>query len=110
MKTLIVLSLLLATISLRAQLAPTGQDFKTPIPRMPNATTVLIAPLKPNEMAGPRPGVTYSGVVVQAVKTDNPFQLINPFAPARYGNGADNVDHDIVTGKENGLKFFCIGF
>jgi hypothetical protein len=100
----------LVTISLGAQLAPTGQDFKTPLSRTPNATTVLISPLKPNEVAGSRPDITYSGVIVQAVKTDNPFQLINPFAPARYGNGADNVHHDIITGRENGLNFFSIGY
>jgi hypothetical protein len=100
----------LVTISLRAQLAPTGQDFKTPVPRTPNNGSVLVSPLKPNEMAGSRPNITYSGVIVQAVKTDNPFQLINPFAPARYGNGADNVHHDIITGRESGLNFFSIGY
>lgn len=105
MKTFIILLMVLAANSMRAQTGPAGQDFKRPIVKAPNAATVLIAPLKPNEMAGPRPNVVYSGVIVQAVKSDNPFQLINPFAPARYGNGGDNVDHDIVTGRENGLKF-----
>jgi hypothetical protein len=110
MKTFIILLMVLAGYSLRAQTGPTGQEFKTPTPHISNPATVLIPPLKPNEIAGTSPAITYSGVLVQAVKTDNPLQLINPFAPARYGNGGDNVDHDIITGKENGLKFFSIGF
>ena len=35
-------------------------------------------------------GLEYSGSLVQAVRS-NPLQLINPFAPAIYGNGEANT-------------------
>lgn len=36
-------------------------------------------------------GVTYRGTVPQAIKTRNPLQLINPFAPMEHGNGSQNL-------------------
>ena len=30
---------------------------------------------------------TYSGIVVQVLKAESPLQLLNPFAPSRYGSG-----------------------
>ena len=55
------------------------------------------------------PNVTYSGVVVQAVKK-NPLQLINPFAPASAGHSEANTSRDPVTGRAGGVKLFAIGF
>jgi len=100
---------LLAANTMWAQSGPTGQEFKTVVPNKTNAD-VIMPGLKPNEVHGLRPDIKYSGIAVQAVKTDNPLQLINPFAPLSYGNGADNLDRDIITGRDNGLKFFAIGF
>lgn len=56
------------------------------------------------------PGVTYSGVVVQAARTSNPLQLINPFAPASYGHAEANLVRDPITGQPDGIKLFSIGF
>ncbi len=92
----------------RAQTGPTGELFKT-VPKPPSPE-LLTQPLKPNTIQGLNPAITYSGVIPQVVKSDNPLQLINPFAPARYGSGMDNLDRDIVTGKERGLKLFSLGF
>jgi hypothetical protein len=63
---------------------------------------------KPNEITTVR--LTYSGIIVQVVKTKNPLQLINPFAPAEYGLAEDNVFRDPIDRKITGWKFFSIDF
>jgi hypothetical protein len=50
------------------------------------------------------------GAAVQWFKTDNFLQLFNPFAPARYGSGEQNLAHDAITGKPKGLIIFAIDF
>jgi hypothetical protein len=71
--------------------------------------SAIIEPtLKPNEIKGPR--TTYSGIAVQLFKTDNPLQLINPFAPARYGPAEQNIVRDPLTKKSVGFKLFSIEF
>lgn len=108
MKTFIVLLAMAVASVAWAQTGPAGQEFKT-VPKVANPE-VLTPPLKPNTIQGANPAVTFSGIIPQAVKTRNPLQLINPFAPASYGNAADNLDRDIITGRPNGLKFFSLGF
>jgi hypothetical protein len=56
------------------------------------------------------PNITYSGVVVQAVKSRNPLQLINPLAPANQGSSEANTVRDPITGRSEGLKLFSIAF
>lgn len=53
--------------------------------------------------------MVYSGVAVQAARS-NPLQLINPFAPARYGSGEGNTARDGVTGRAEGVKVVAVGF
>jgi hypothetical protein len=55
-------------------------------------------------------GVNYTGVLPQLRKADNPLQLINPFAPARYGNAFDNVSVNPLTGRPEGIVLFAIRF
>ena len=50
------------------------------------------------------------GILVQLVKTDNPFQLINPAAPERYGPAEDDVVRELTTSRVSGLKFLELGF
>ena len=50
------------------------------------------------------------GILVQLVNTDNPFQLINPAAPERYGSAEDNVVRDPTSGRISGLKFLELRF
>jgi hypothetical protein len=45
---------------------------------------------------------------VQLLKTDNPLQLLNPAAPARYGSAEDNVIRDSFTGTASARKIFSI--
>jgi len=52
---------------------------------------------------------TYSGIVVQIIKTKNPLQLLNPAAPAEYGSAWDNLEQFTLNGG-GGLKLFSFGF
>jgi len=64
--------------------------------------------LRPNEIKVGR--LTLDGVGVQLAKADNPLQLLNPFAPAKYGSPEDNVFRSPVDGKISGLKVFEVKF
>jgi hypothetical protein len=55
------------------------------------------------------PGIEYSGILVQAVG-NNPLQLLNPFAPARYGDGEANTVRSVITGRAEGLKVLSVLF
>jgi hypothetical protein len=76
--------------------AATG-DLQTqlPKPRPPSA-----APIVPTE-----------GAVQIAIRTGQPIQLINPVAPARFGNGQEHVSHDPNDpGKPKGIVLFAWSF
>ena len=81
--------------SLEAELA--GTEFK-----------LKAQPTDPNELTVA--GTTYSGVAVQFKNTEHPLQMINPTAPAEYGNGEQNVERDPITGQLVGLKVLSIDF
>jgi hypothetical protein len=52
-----------------------------------------------------------SGVIPRAIRGGNPLQMLNPFAPAKYGTAEENVSLDPdVPGKVNGINFFSISF
>ena len=56
-----------------------------------------------------RPAV--SGVVPRAIRGGHPLQMLNPFAPAKYGSAEDNVVLDpAVPGQGDGIKLFSIPF
>jgi hypothetical protein len=63
---------------------------------------------KPNGRAKGTFALSSSGVEV--AKSGNPFQLFNPFAPAKYESAEENVVHDSSTGKVTGLKLFSLSF
>ena len=51
------------------------------------------------------------GVVPRAFQQGgNPLQMLNPFAPAKYGTTEEHVVLDPETGKWKGIKFFEIVF
>ncbi len=76
--------------------AATGElQTQLPKPRPPSA-----APIVPTE-----------GAVQVAIRTGNPIQLINPAAPARYGNAQEHVSHDPNDpGKPKGIVLFAWSF
>ena len=52
-----------------------------------------------------------SGGIPRAFRGGNPLQMLNPFAPAKYGTAEENVSLDPdVPGKWNGIKLFSISF
>jgi hypothetical protein len=56
-----------------------------------------------------QPGV--SGVIPRAIRGGNPLQMLNPFAPAKYGTAEENVSFDPdLSGKANGINFFSVSF
>ena len=55
------------------------------------------------------PGIEFSGILIQ-VTANNPLQLINPLAPAKYGNGEANLVRNPATKRAEGLKLFQISF
>jgi len=54
--------------------------------------------------------VKVEGIAVQLIKTDHRLQLINPAAPAEYGDAEQNVVRDPVTGRVQGWKFLSLRF
>jgi hypothetical protein len=54
---------------------------------------------------------TISGAIPRAIRGGNPLQMLNPFAPAKYGTAEENVSLDPdVPGKGNGIKLLSISF
>jgi hypothetical protein len=52
-----------------------------------------------------------SGVIPRAIHGGNPLQMLNPFAPAKYGTAEENVSLDPdVPGKWDGIKLLSISF
>jgi|GEM_PF-1154020 len=65
-------------------------------------------PARPNEVTVGRR--QYSGILVQAVHSAHPLQLLNPWAPESAGSGEQNLVRDVVTGAPAGLKLIAINF
>jgi hypothetical protein len=57
-------------------------------------------------------GPRVDGAVVRAVRSGHPLQMINPGAPAEYGNGQDMVRHetDDPYQRPQGIKLFAVEF
>lgn len=56
------------------------------------------------------PNAKFDGATVQAVKSGQPLQMINPCAPEKFGDGQANVSRDPATGRAQGLKLFVVRF
>jgi len=113
MKAILVSMSLLAVATLSGQAAapkPAAGTSATQRSAPPIPEVSLEKKERPFEIKGNR--FTFSGAAVQLAKKDNPLQLLNPFAPAEYGSGRDNLvaERDPVTGRPAGLKFFSIQF
>ena len=52
----------------------------------------------------------YDGMLPQLKRADRPLQMLNPFAPARYGGGFDNLSVNPTTGRGEGINLFAIRF
>jgi hypothetical protein len=76
--------------------------------KRPELTSVLMLEEKPNEIRLGK--ITLSGSLIEAVKVDNPLQLINPWAPREYGESQDNATFSLITNQVTGWKLFSIEF
>lgn len=110
MKTLctLVSLLALATLAQAGTATPVDPAMQSQMTRQLEQLPITKQVEKPNEIKGKN--TSYSGILVQLVKTDNPLQLVNPFAPARYGSGQDNLVRSPLTGRATGLKFLSFSF
>ena len=87
---------------------PEGQPNQTAVVSETLEQPSVLEAEKPNEIiSGP---ITFSGAAIEAYKTDNLFQLINPAAPESYGYAEDNVVRDPINGKVSGIKLFSVKF
>jgi hypothetical protein len=117
MKAICALFLILSFAAVRAQStnapvngAPLSVDqwSLTGVIRHPELTPLLTLPEKPNELRLGK--ISLSGIAVQAAKTDNPIQLINPWAPPEYGESQDNATFSLITNRVTGWKLFAFEF
>jgi hypothetical protein len=109
MKRMSILVCGLAVLTIGTQLAHAQDAMESQLnARLAKASMLSLSEAKPNEIVKDK--VTYSGILVEAVETDNLLQLFNPFAPAKYGSAQDNTIEDPASGKARGWKFFSIRF
>jgi hypothetical protein len=104
----------LIAIGLIAGMLASGQNVRAATPSQRSARTATFThrhravetQQQPVEL---RPEVT--GVIPRAIRGGHPFQVLNPFAPAKYGTAEQNVvlDPD-VPGKADGIKLFSFSF
>jgi hypothetical protein len=106
MKKKIIISILTAVATGMAFAQGQGQFSTT----APGPVVVLPKPPRP----APEPPVILApieGAVQVAIRTGNPIQLLNPAAPARYGNAQEHVTHDPNDpGKPKGIALFAWTF
>lgn len=116
MKKFLAIAVLLAGLTAYTQ-STTGNDtMESQIRRglldSRNQDLITVPTEKPNEIR--HGNVSYEGLFVQFVKSDNKLQLINPAAPPEYGSGRDNLIEDtspgLANGSREGLKLFSIQF
>jgi hypothetical protein len=108
MKRISILTGVLVALSAAAAETTSREESLEITARRAKETPPLIEFEKPNQITvGP---ISYSGIAIQVIKTDNLAQLINPAAPERYGSAEDNLVRDPITDRPSGLKIFSIQF
>lgn len=113
-----VAGLALAATALTARAGEPAATTNAPAPVVasePLDTTNIAPVLTPEQLTRiehlnqiRRGRIVYCGSVIQAIKTGNPLQLINPFAPVEAGSGADNTVIDPISGRGVGLKLVAV--
>lgn len=118
-----MMKILLILIALAAAFGAKAQSTNAPVAAATQATQATQPSVQRPPAPAPRPvqrptrpnqallGKTLvSGVAVQAVKTRNPLQLLNPLAPAEYGQAQENVSWNPANNAPAGLKIFAVSF
>ena len=108
MKRLFVLSVALSSMLAQAQLKPLQPLTDAELATYTRSYILGIPETSYHTIVGER--VVYSGISIQLLRSPNPLQLINPWAPKEYGPSDQNLVIDPVTKKPAGLRFFAISF
>lgn len=104
MKKLVMFGILMVVASLVfAQPPQTQKKTKT-------FTAKTVTKARPAPSPPPLRKENTEGVLARAARGGNPFQMLNPKAPAAYGRAEDNVFLDPETGKWKGIKLLTINF
>jgi len=120
-KKLLVSTILALTTGMTFAQSQNQTPAPAPVPAQGQlATTVLTTTTATGEvrttilkssLPAAAPIVPTEGVVQVAIRQGSPMQLINPLAPARYGNGQEHVMHDPNDpGKPKGVSLFAWSF
>ncbi|MBE7503708.1 MAG: hypothetical protein HS113_26145 [Verrucomicrobiales bacterium] len=72
--------------------------------RLPMSALLPLEPLPPL----PTTSVRMGGLIGDAVAMDQPLQLLNPLAPASYGDGTRNLSVHPTTGRVEGVTLFSL--
>lgn len=105
MKKLVVLGILMGAASLVFAQSPQTQKKSTK-----TFTARTTSKAKPTPTPPPVRRGNTDGVLPRMSRGGNPFQMLNPKAPAQYGRAEDSVELDPETGKWKGIKLFTINF
>ena len=101
MKKVITLGILMAmAITVTAEPQKT-KGFRTTVTRKKTVKTEKPVPIRRSEV---------DGVIPRAVRGGNPLQMLNPFAPARYGTGEQSVAYNPISGKYDQITLLDISF
>lgn len=92
----------------RAESTQTSEWLEAQTARHVRETPLTLDENKPNTIRAGR--VSYSGIVVEAIKVENPLELLNPAAPAEYGAAEENFIRNPAERRMTGLKIFSIEF
>jgi len=116
-KNLLVSALLALTAGMalaqgQDQIPGQGQgQLATTVLTTTTATGEVKTTILKSSLPAAAPIVPTEGVVQVAIRPGSPMQLINPLAPARYGNGQEHVMHDPNDpGKPKGVSLFAWSF
>ncbi|HLW36522.1 MAG TPA: hypothetical protein VKS98_12765 [Chthoniobacterales bacterium] len=83
---------------------------QSPTPQKKSFTAKTTGKTRPAPQRPPLRRESTEGSLARASRGGNPFQLLNPRAPAVYGRAEDNVFLDPETGKWKGFKLLTINF
>src|SRR5437899_960062 len=97
MKRLSILFSAVTVLVVNAEPPRTSESLEAKTARRVQETPPSLNERKPNEIKAGK--ISYSGVAVEAIKIDNPLELINPAAPAEYGLAEANVVREPGGGK-----------
>ncbi len=94
--------------------APTATQLTNALPAIKQAPVpeaVLLTPPLVKAPAKPEGSkVVVGGAIPKVARSKSFWQMFNPFAPREYGNGEENVNRDLLTGRAQGVTLLSFSF